>query len=130
FSYRAGTLSDRFGRWKIILVGWCIYAVVYAGFGMAGQSSLWLLFLLYGFYTALTDGVTKALVVDTVGEELRGTAIGYLNLIVGLSALTSNVIAGYLWDHLSHQAPFLLGSASAIVAVILALRFAKSPPAH
>ncbi len=33
-SYPAGVLSDRIGRWRIIIVGWFIYACVYAGFAL------------------------------------------------------------------------------------------------
>ena len=56
-SYPAGVVSDRFGRWGVIGVGWAIYAAVYAGFAIADITTIWPLFAIYGLYMALTDGV-------------------------------------------------------------------------
>ena len=117
-SYYGGTLSDRVGRWKVILAGWTIYAVVYAGFAMTGAHGIWYLFGLYGVYMALTEGVSKALIVDCVPPERRGAALGVLYLALGLTAISSNVLSGYLWDSVSKAAPFYMGACFALLSVL------------
>jgi MFS family permease len=67
----------------------------------------------------MTDGVSKAFVVDMVPEEKRGTAIGMYYTTTGLLALVSSVIAGILWDYMGAYAPFLFGGATALLAAVM-----------
>jgi MFS family permease len=123
FSYPVGRLSDRFGRLRLIGAGWVLYAAVYAGFAVAGTGGLWGLFALYGVYMALTEGVGKALVADCAPRGRRGTALGVFYLVLGLCTLIGNVLAGWLWDNVSQQAPFWVGSAAALLALVLLVAF-------
>ena len=118
FSYYAGKLSDRLGRWKIITVGWIIYAFVYLGIAVATSHYLWPLFALYGVYIALTEGVSKALIIDCAPAHKKGTALGLLYLTLGCSAISSNLLAGYLWDSVTKSSPFFVGAGFAALAVI------------
>ncbi len=100
-SMPAGMLSDRFGRRNLIVGGFLIFSLVYLGFALANQGyEIWLLFAVYGFYIAMTDGVRTAFVVDMVPAEKRGTAIGIYNTAIGLMALSSSILAGLLWDRI------------------------------
>jgi MFS family permease len=116
-SYPAGVLSDRIGRWRVIGVGWVIYAGVYAGFAVANTSAIWPLFASYGLYMALTDGVGKALITDHAPPEVRGRALGIFYLGTGIATIVSSVVAGALWDLVSPAATFWLGAGSAVVAL-------------
>ncbi len=116
-SYPAGVLSDRFGRWKIIAVGWAIYAVVYAMFALATSVTIWPAFAIYGIYMALTDGVGKALIADVAPKAHRGRAMGIYYLGTGFTTIASSVVAGVLWDRVSPSAPFWLGSITAVIAL-------------
>ncbi len=118
-SYPAGVVSDRFGRWGVIGVGWAIYAAVYAGFAIADITTIWPLFAIYGLYMALTDGVGKALIADVSPKEHRGRALGIFYLCTGVMTILSSVVAGLLWDRIDPSAPFWLGSGAAIVALIV-----------
>jgi len=118
-SYPAGALSDRVGRWRVIGIGWAIYAAVYVGFAITGSAGVWPLFAAYGLFVALTDGVGKALVVDHAPPERRGLALGLFHLALGVSTLVSSVVAGLLWDHVGHDAPFWLGAAAAVASLLL-----------
>jgi MFS family permease len=69
----------------------------------------------------MTDGVSKAFVVDMVPAEKRGTAIGMYYTATGIFALLSSIIAGLLWDYIGPYATFLFGSAAALVAAIMLL---------
>ena len=116
-AYPLGLLSDRVGRWRLVLSGWLLYAVVYFGFAFATMSAVWWLFPLYGLFMGLTEGVGKALIRDKIDEAHRGTAMGIFHMSLGFSSLAGSVVAGLLWDGISPKAPFVLGGSIALVAV-------------
>ncbi len=122
FSMPAGMLSDRIGRRNVMIGGFLIFSVVYLGFALANAGYLvWILFAIYGFYIAMTDGVSKAYAVDLVPADKRGTAIGLYYTATGLMALASSIIAGLLWDLAGASAPFLFGSAMSLIAAVMLL---------
>lgn len=133
----AGALSDRVGRSKIIIAGWLFYAFIYLGFALAQNAiQIWLLYAGYGLYYGLAYGTTKALVADIVPVELRGTAYGTYNGIIGIIDLPASLIAGFLWQGagawqgFGASAPFYFGAGTAFLATILMflwLRTVKLP---
>ena len=71
-----GALSDRVGRRRVILAGWGVYALAYAGFAVAGSPlAIVALFAFYGLFHALTEGAERALVADLAGEATRGPRV-------------------------------------------------------
>lgn len=119
-SYPAGVVSDRIGRRNVLGVGCAIYALSYLGFAVAG--SLWeffALFVLYGLYAALTDGVSKAMAVDIGGAEVKATAVGVFSAVTGLSKLVASLVAGLLWQELGSASMFYFGAATAAAATLL-----------
>jgi MFS family permease len=127
FSVAGGTASDRFGRRKLIAIGWTVYAVVYAGF--AFSSSLWTLitwFMIYGVYYGCVEGTERALIADFALPSQKGTAFGIYNAVSGLGALVSSVVFGVLWNKFGAAVAFGSGAALAIVAAILL--FVLVPP--
>jgi MFS family permease len=129
-----GSLSDKIGREKVILLGWITYALSYLGFAMANKSyQAWLLFALYGIYYATTEGVVKAYIADQVPSGHRGKAYGLYNSLTGIITLPASFIAGLLWDKFSPAAPFYFSAAIALLAAVLLLiytRFLKPAPAQ
>jgi MFS family permease len=106
-----GSISDRVGRKRIILAGYCLYSFIYIMFGFAGPGTrhyLWFFWILYGVYYALTEGIEKALVADLAPAESRGTTMGLFNTITGIGLLPASIIAGFLYSW-SPQAPFIFG---------------------
>ena len=130
----AGSLSDRVGRRKVIVGGWLAYAAIYLGFAVAGTGwQVWVLYVLYGLYYGLAYGTTKALVADLVPAELRGTAFGTYNAVLGLIDFPASLIAGVLWEGVGSwqgfgaPAPFLFGAVMALSAAVLMILW--KPPA-
>lgn len=114
-----GILSDRLGRRPLIIAGWLIYAVVYLGFAFASTTwHAWLLFMVYGLYFGMTEGVEKALVADLVPARVRGAAFGWYNLTIGLAALPGSLLFGWLWQVFGVQVAFLSGAGLALVAAV------------
>jgi MFS family permease len=115
-----GTLSDRFGRRRLIVTGWALYAVVYAGFAVT-ESLIPLLawFLIYGVHFALIEGSEKALVSDLVSGPVQGTAFGWYNAVLGVGALGASLLFGFLWEAFSPAVAFYTGAGLALVAASL-----------
>ncbi|KAA0236697.1 MAG: MFS transporter [Dehalococcoidia bacterium] len=118
-SLPAGVISDRIPRAWLLVAGWAAFAAVYAGFALAGDgAAVWPLFVAYGAYMAMTEGVSKALVADMAPGPLRASAMGLFQGVAGLAALLSSVAAGLLWDQVGPSAPFYLGAACALAAAV------------
>ena len=121
-AWPAGALSDRIGRRGLVAAAWLIYATCYAGFAMA-TSAVWVLplWVAYGTYYALSEGVGKALVADLAPSELRATGFGIFNAVQGAMILPASVIAGVLWSAIAPPAPFWFGAVCSASAVVLLL---------
>jgi MFS family permease len=116
----------------VLIAGFAIYAVSYAGFGAASTGWLvWPLFAVYGLFPALTDGVGKALAVDTAGTAGNATAIGIYSMVMGVTQIAASYIGGVLWDQVDSRATFYFGAALAGLAAVLSLTLlpTKSKPA-
>lgn len=120
-AYPLGVLSDRFGRWRMVITGWTLYAAVYFGFALGDMDAVWWLFPLYGLFMGLTEGVGRALIRDKIPEEKKGTAMGIFHMSIGFTMLAGSVTAGLLWDVVGPKAPFVLGGCVALAAAALAL---------
>lgn len=117
-----GNLSDKIGRKTLIVSGWIIYALVYAGFAFVTSPwQAWALFLIYGIYFGLTEGVEKALVADLVPEEKRGTAYGYYNLAFGITVFPASLLFGLIWNEFGPTTAFLASAAVSLSAVLMML---------
>jgi MFS family permease len=115
-----GVLSDRVGRRGLIAAGWLWYAAVYTGLAFVeSQGAVVALFLLYGVYFGLTEGVERALVADLVPEPERGTAFGLYHGLLGVASLAASVVFGVVWSTLGSQWAFGMGAALAIAATLL-----------
>jgi MFS family permease len=130
-SYPAGSLSDRFGRRRLMACAMVIFLATYVGFALTRNVIfIGMCFLLYGLHQGIFRSVGKALASDYVAESRHATAIGWYNTSVGVSGLLASLIAGWLWDHAGHPSVFLFGAAFAVVgiAALLVLIPAKVEP--
>lgn len=119
-SHPAGIISDKIGQKKVILWGFCLFALVYFLFGIiTDQHLLWVLFPLYGIYMALTEGIGKAYISLLVKNDFTGTIYGIYQTLIGLTTFLSSLIAGFLWKYVSPAAPFIFGSILALAAFVI-----------
>lgn len=130
FSLAGGHWSDKIGRKRLIFAGWIVYALVYAGFAFV--QSPWqagALFVVYGVYFGLTEGVEKALVADMVDEDKRGTAFGLYNLAFGITVFPASLMFGLFWTQFGAETAFLVSSAISIIAALMLFSIRSKRPA-
>lgn len=114
----SGQLADRLGPRPLILGGWLIYALVYAGFARAGAPA-WVigLFMIYAAYYGVTEGAEKKLIVQLAGDSLgAGSSLGAFHAATGFGTFLASLLFGALWQEVSPQAAFLTGAALALLA--------------
>jgi MFS family permease len=115
-----GGLSDLYGRKRMIVAGWVVYALVYFGFAMSTSATAFIAwFLFYGVYFALAEGAEKALIADLTPAGRRGAAFGWYNATTGVGALIASVLFGELYQHFGAPVAFMTGAALAGVAAVL-----------
>jgi MFS family permease len=119
-SVAGGALSDRFGRRTLIGIGYLWYAIIYAGFAtFTSLPAVVAIFLAYGLYFGLTEGVEKAWVADMASDAARGVAFGVYNAALGAGGLAASLIFGAIWTRVSPAAAFLTGAGFALAASVL-----------
>lgn len=122
FSTRAGALSDRIDRRKLLVAGWASYAVIYVVFPYAHALPFFVtLFILYAIPFTLAEGAERAWIADLVPAEARGKSFGVYYLANGLCVLAGTVLFGWIYEHVSVHAAFNTGAALAIAAAVLVL---------
>jgi MFS family permease len=126
-SYPAGQLSDRWGRRNLLAGSFAVFTITYLGFGLVGSPKVMAgLFALYGLYQGIFRSIGKAYATDFVPAHLRASGIGWFSTTIGLLELIASLVAGILWDNVSHAAVFYYGAATALVGA--AMMLALLPP--
>ncbi|MGB9372326.1 MAG: MFS transporter [Halobacteriota archaeon] len=121
-SFPAGMLSDRVGRRPIILSGYLIFALTYAGFAFVSNvTQMWALIALYGVYNGFTEAAAKAYAADLSEGAHLGTYFGFYNSVIGVFALPASIIAGLLWMVFGAPSVFIYGTSTAFIALVLLL---------
>lgn len=128
-SIPAGIAADRFGRKRVILLGFMLFAILYYGFAIARDTTaIWVLFGFYGLFMGLTEGIQKAFLATIIPQDFKATAFGVYNTAVGLAMFPASLIGGWLWDHVSPSATFYFGaitaslSSASFIIFILSIR--------
>ena len=67
-----------------------------------------------GTFVAIVD--TGA---DLAHPDRRGAEIGAFQLVTGIAALPASIVAGWLYKNVATSAPFYLGAAAAVIAIIV-----------
>jgi len=122
FSIPGGSLSDRIGRRKVMILAWTVYGLVYLGFAFASKVyHIWFLFFIYGLFFGLSEGTERAWVADLVEESKRGTAYGVYNFFIGMATLPASLLMGLIWKTVGTKWAFSFGAGMALIAALLAI---------
>jgi len=122
-AYIGGALSDRFGRKRLVVSGWAVYALVYLAFALAQTpAAMVATFLVYGLYYGLCEPTERAWAADLAPAHLRGTALGWYHGAIGVAALPASLLFGWVWTQFGAAAGFGMGAALAGLAAAMLSR--------
>ena len=120
-----GTISDKIGRKKVIEIGLiillisCILLAFPVNISSYSFILILIIFLMYGFYLASIDPISRAYIADLAGERKRGRAYGYYYLSVGLISMAESLIFGLIYDFFSYTWAFIYVSILLVVCIIV-----------
>ncbi len=121
-AYPIGTYSDRFGKKRMITIGFGVAALASLAFACASSlPTILAAFVLYGLYTAIEDTVPRAYMADLAREYEKGTVIGAYHTVFGVFVFPASVIAGWLWKSYSLTSSFIFSTAMNAIALVLML---------
>ncbi|MFZ0093398.1 MAG: MFS transporter [Pseudolabrys sp.] len=117
-AWPAGALSDRNGRYGVLIVGFGLLILADLVLALGNSvSTVMIGVAVWGLHMGLTQGLLAALVADTAPPELRGTAFGMFNLVSGVALLAASIMAGALWDMIGPAGTFVAGALITAVAL-------------
>lgn len=118
-AYPAGRLGDRFGRPRLLLIGYLTTSATAALFVLEPTLPLMAAgFTLLGLSFAFAEGQGSALAADLAGSQKRSTRLGQYHAFTGVATVVGGVVAGLLWDEVSHGTAFIWGAALPLVAAV------------
>jgi len=120
FIIPSGILSDKIGRKPVLMMGYVLFAVTAIALLFTSQMyALLIVFVIYGIFYAMIDGVQRAFVVDLAPADLKATALGTFHTAISLVALPGGFLAGLIWDGISPEATFLFALTLSLLAIML-----------
>jgi MFS family permease len=126
FSIPLGKLSDKIGRKNLLVSGYIAFSLCYFGFAFSNNMfGLYVVFGLFGIYTAMIAGVERAFVAEISPSELKGTMLGLHSTLAGIALLPASIIAGLLWNKFGSIVSFSFGASLSLISAILLLLFMK-----
>src|SRR4026209_1344882 len=118
-SYPLGALADKIGFKKLFIAGLALFAIVYGGFAFDPSiETIFILFALYGLFSAATDGVSKAWITNIAHDKNTATAVGFYTSCQSICTLGASTIAGFIWSNLGSSYTFIITAAIAFFVMI------------
>ena len=118
-----GSISDRIGRKRILMVGILGFGITMVWFGLATQ--LWMLFaarILAGILSSATAPTTMAYIGDNAPEGELSKGLGRLSAAGGIGAILGPLLGGLVASD-SLSTPFFIAAGLAGISLVLALIF-------
>lgn len=129
FILLAGSLSDLFGRKRVLLTGLIGFGITSLACALAPTVELLILARgLKGMFGALLVPSSLALILDAFRADKQNRAIGTWTAFTGIATIAGPALGGVLVDTLSWRWVFGINVLPIAVTLFLAQRLANDPP--
>ena len=119
-----GSLGDRYGRRRVFLIGTGLFAIASLACALARNvGELIAARAIQGIGGALLVPGSLAILATSFDEKSRGKAIGTWSAFTSVTAAIGPVLGGWLIDHLSWRAAFLINLPIACAVIAISLRW-------
>jgi MFS transporter, DHA1 family, tetracycline resistance protein len=115
-----GSLSDRYGRKRIIFFSLCVEVVSFALTALAGSLPMLLIARVVGGIGASNIGSAQAVVADVTPPEKRAAGMGAIGAAIGMGFVVGPAIGGLLAPH-GEATPFWVALVMAAINAVLVL---------
>ena len=124
----SGILADKVGKEKVLIIGYTVFAISTMLMLILSGNTLYayILAAIFGLYLGISETVQRAVIPKYVVSELRGTAYGLYNVVIGTAFFIANVVFGYLWDNYGLTTAVSYSMITAIAAVAGMFMFIQS----
>jgi MFS family permease len=131
----SGILADKVRKEKVLIIGYSVFAISNILMLTLSGNALYayIVAAIFGLYIGISETVQRAVIPRYVFSELRGTAYGLYNVVLGTTFFAANVLFGFLWDNFSlTTAVFysVITTAAAICGMFMFIRTHSLNPQH
>ena len=118
-SYPLGFVADKIGLKKVLVGGMLLFSLVYAGMGLISDPAvIYILFALYGIYSAATEGISKAWISNLVPKNETATAVGNFTALQSIFIMLASMITGLTWFLFNAPAALVLSASAALLGAV------------
>ncbi|MEK7192049.1 MAG: MFS transporter [Patescibacteria group bacterium] len=126
FAIPFGRLSDKIGEEKVLMLGFLFAIIGYSALIFFNNPiGVFFSFIIFGVYSAMTDGVERALASKLVMSEQLASGQGFLNAAVGISSLLAGLIGGSLWTFFGPAPAFIYSIVTMSIGLLFFLLYNK-----
>ncbi len=126
FAFPLGSIADKIGLKKMYIAGLIIFTIVYFGMGLSNNFYVVAaMFLLYGVYSAATEGISKAWISNICDKKDTATAIGTYTAFQSVLTMIASSLAGLLWYSFGPGLTFIVTAFAALLVVMYLSLFVK-----
>jgi MFS family permease len=120
-SWWGGQFALLLGKERVMAISWIAYAITFVALSMTTTAlMLWIVTIIYGLFAGLGEGIERAVISDFAAPSERGTAYGWYNMMLGISAIPAGLAFGGIWQYFDAAKAFLFaGAVAAIAALVL-----------
>jgi len=122
-----GKLVDKIERKIPILTALLIFGLAMWVFVNGDLAKVMVSLILLGAGQVMLNASFGALQTDLTPKEQRGKVNGFINFANCIIMAMGSLLGGYLYEHVSPQAPFMAAIATILPSFLLTLIFVKEP---